>query len=223
MIPRVVAIGSGKGGVGKSLVAANVGIFLATLGKRVVLVDAAFGAANLHIFAGVPRPSRSLSEVFVPGAPRLAELAVPTHVPGVRLIGGVYDPPWVAEPAPELVQLLADELRQLATDWVVVDLGPGLGSPTLELFLTADVQVIVAVPDPTSIELMHRFAKAAFLRSLTRRGLGHLADAVARQPHTLEGGAPSALEVYVAAAATAPASELEALREAILGFSPHLV
>ena len=56
MIPRVVAIGGGKGGVGKSLVAANVGIFLATLGKRVVLVDAAFGAANLHIFAGVPRP-----------------------------------------------------------------------------------------------------------------------------------------------------------------------
>ena len=58
MDPRVVAIGGGKGGVGKSLVAANVGIFLATLGKRVVLVDAAFGAANLHIFAGVPRPSR---------------------------------------------------------------------------------------------------------------------------------------------------------------------
>ena len=54
MIPRVVAIGGGKGGVGKSLVAANVGIFLATLGKRVVLVDAAFGAANLHIFAASP-------------------------------------------------------------------------------------------------------------------------------------------------------------------------
>src|ERR1043166_6061335 len=98
MIPRGVAIGGGKGGVGKSLVAANVGIFLATLGKRVVLVDAAFGAANLHIFAGVPRPSRSLSEALSPGGPRLADLAVATHVPGVRLVGGVYDPPWVAEP-----------------------------------------------------------------------------------------------------------------------------
>src|SRR6266436_6103047 len=96
MIPRVVAIAGGKGGVGKSLVAANVGIFLATLGKRVVLVDAAFGAANLHIFAGVPRPSRSLSEALAPGGARLGDLAVSTHVPGVKLIGGVYDPPWIA-------------------------------------------------------------------------------------------------------------------------------
>src|SRR3954468_19306184 len=222
MIPRVVAIGSGKGGVGKSLVAANVGIFLATLGKRVVLVDAAFGAANLHIFAGVPRPSRSLSEALVPGGPRLAELAVPTHVPGVRLIGGVYDPPWGAEPAPELVQLLADQLRQLAADWVVVDLGPGIASPTLELFLTADFQVIVAVPDPTSIELMHRFAKAAFLRSLERRGLGHLSRMVGRDPRHLEGGAPSALEVYLGAVERS-ADEVDALRDAILAFSPHLV
>src|SRR3977135_4236244 len=103
MIPRVVAIAGGKGGVGKSLVAANVGIFLATLGKRVVLVDAAFGSPNLHIFAGVPRPARSptrsrcaggpgrartLAECFVPGGPPLGQLAVATHVPGVRLIGG---------------------------------------------------------------------------------------------------------------------------------------
>jgi flagellar biosynthesis protein FlhG len=222
MIPRVVAIGGGKGGVGKSLVAANVGIFLATLGKRVVLVDAAFGAANLHIFAGVPRPSRSLYEALAPGGPRLAELAVPTHVPGVRLLGAVHDPPWVAEPAPELVQLLADQLGQLAADWVVVDLGPGIASPTLELFLAADVQVIVAVPDPTSIELMHRFAKAAFLRSLERRGLGQLAQSVGRDPRHLEGGAPSALEVYLGAVERR-ADEVESLRDAILAFSPHLV
>src|SRR5258707_6936463 len=95
MIPRVVAIGGGKGGVGKSLVAANVGIFLATLGKRVILVDAAFGAANLHIFAGVPRPSRSLSEALTGGGPRLAQLAVATLVPGVQLVSGLQVPPQV--------------------------------------------------------------------------------------------------------------------------------
>src|SRR5512144_3038606 len=101
---RVVAIGGGKGGVGKSLVAANVGVFLATLGKRVILVDGAFGAAYLHIFAGVPRPSRSLAEAIVAGGPTLAELAVATHVPGVKLIGGVYDPPAIANPAPAQVR-----------------------------------------------------------------------------------------------------------------------
>jgi flagellar biosynthesis protein FlhG len=229
MSPRVVAIAGGKGGVGKSLVAANVGIFLATLGKRVILVDAAFGTANLHIFAGVPRPSRSLSEALVADGPRLAELAVPTYVPGVKLIAAVNDPPWVGEPAAAMVSILAAQLHDLPADWVVVDLGPGISGPTLELFLTADVQVIIAVPDPTSIELMHRFSKAAFLRSLERRGLAHLANGVTRDPRQLEGGAASALEVYLAAVnqrglASAEASaELHALREAILGFSPHLV
>jgi flagellar biosynthesis protein FlhG len=229
MTPRVVAIGGGKGGVGKSLVAANVGIFLATLGKRVVVVDAAFGAANLHIFAGVPRPSRSLSEVFgAPGSgapgdgPRLAELAVPTHVPGLKLIAGFGDPPWAAEPSPAQIAALTEQLHQLPADWVVVDLGPGLASPGLAILLSADVQIIVAVPDPTSIELMHRFIKAAFLRSLERRGLAHLARAVARDSRHLEGGTPSALEVYLGAVAER-AAEIDELREAILGFSPHLV
>jgi flagellar biosynthesis protein FlhG len=234
MTPRVVAIGGGKGGVGKSLVAANVGIFLATLGKKVILVDGAFGAPNLHIFAGVPRPSRSIAEALAAGGPPLADLGVATHVPGVRLIGGVYDPPWVANLGPAQVRVIADQLHQLPADWVVVDLAPGLASATLELFLEADVGLLVGVPDPTSIELMHRFVRAAFLKRLERRGLGHLAAIAGKEPTDHEGGAPSALEIYLAALAGAPdadadasgvrpGSELHELREAILGFTPHLV
>ncbi len=231
-LPRVVAIGGGKGGVGKSLVAANVGIFLATLGKRVILVDCAFGAPNLHIFAGVPRPPRSISEALAAGGPSLAEIAVPTHVPGVKLIAGVFDPPWIAEPGPQFVRVLCEQLHQLPADWVVVDLGPGMASPTLELFLEADIGVLVSVPDPTSIELMHRFVRAAFLKSLDRRGLGHLAN-TGREPREYEGGTPSPLDIWFSAVerqasrADAPEpgsrTELDELRAAILGFQPHLV
>jgi flagellar biosynthesis protein FlhG len=216
----LVAIGGGKGGVGKSLVAANVAIFLATLGKRVILVDAAFGAPNVHIFAGVPRPSRSLSEMLAANGPALVDLAVATYVPGVRLVGGVYDPPWVANPEPAHVAAIAEQLHQLPADWVVVDLGPGLAAATLELFLEADIGLLVAVPDPTSIELMHRFVRAAFLKSLERRGLAHLAQAGSSLDH--EGGAPSALDVFLAAVAK-QAPEIDALKDAILGFSPHLI
>ena len=222
MTPRVVAIGGGKGGVGKSLVAANVGIFLATLGKRVILVDAAFGAPNLHIFAGVPRPGRTLAEAVAAGGPPLAELAVATHVPGVKLVGGVYDPEWIANPGPAQVRVIAEQLHQLPADWVVVDLGPGLGSGTLELFLEADISLLVAVPDPTSIELMHRFVKAAFLKRLERRGLAHLAQIDGKSSSDFEGGLPSALDIYLAAVASQK-PEVSELRDAILGFSPHLV
>src|SRR3954469_12790147 len=221
MTPKIVAIGGGKGGVGKSLVAANVGIFLATLGKRVILVDGSFGAPNLHIFAGVPRPARSLSEALAANGPALADIAVVTHVPGVRLIAGVNDPPWIAEPGPAFVRLLCEQLRTLPADWIVVDLGPGLASPTLELFLEADISMLVAVPDPTSIELMHRFVKAAFLKSLERRGLGHLGTATEGRSD-IEGGAPSPLEIWLDAVRQG-APELDELREAILAFAPHLI
>ncbi len=220
MTPRVVAIAGGKGGVGKSLVAANVGIFLATLGKRVILVDGAFGTPNLHIFAGVPRPARTLSEALAANSPGLADLAVATHVPGVRLIAGVYDPAWIANPGPAQVSVLAEQLRSLPADWVVVDLATGTSSSTLELFLEADIGLMVAVPDPTSIELMHRFVRAAFLHRLGKLGLGHLASGLPGATH--EGGMPGALDIYLSAVG-AQATEVEALREAILGFSPHLV
>ncbi len=230
MPPTVVAIAGGKGGVGKSLVAANVGIFLATLGKRVVLVDGSLGAPNLHIFAGVPRPARSLSEamgatgdVLSEGAPSLNELAVPTHVPGVRLIAGMFDPAGTADLTVDAVRALAAQLRSLPAEWVILDLGAGLGATTLELFLSADIHILAAVPDPTSIELMHRFVKAAFLARLTRRGLGHLATSRALGPaRELEGGAPSPLEIYLAAVADG-ATEVDELRQAILGFAPQLV
>src|SRR5512135_3252171 len=119
MTPRVVAIAGGKGGVGKSLVAANVGVFLATLGKRVTIVDASFGAPNLHLFAGVPRPARALYEALESGEP-LADVAVPTHVPGLRLISGVYEPPHASSRTVEDARLLVEQLRALAADWIVL-------------------------------------------------------------------------------------------------------
>ncbi|HEY4245156.1 MAG TPA: helix-turn-helix domain-containing protein [Kofleriaceae bacterium] len=236
----MVAIAGGKGGVGKSLVAANVGIFLATLGKRVILVDGSFGAPNLHIFAGVPRPSRTLGELFVVppesidprdvvgdviidmDAPTLSDLAVSTHVPGVRLVSGASDPAHAPEPSIDQVRGLAAALRELPADWVVVDLGPGLGAPMLELFLAADVCLLVAVPDPTSIELMHRLVKAAFVHRLGQLGLAHLVPAApSGHARAFEGGIPSPLEIYLAAVERG--DDIAELRRAILAFAPHLV
>ena len=106
MTPRVVAIGGGKGGVGKSLVAANVGIFLATLGKKRDPRRRLRSARRTSTSSPACRGRRaSLAEALAAGGPPLAELAVATHVPGVKLIGGVYDPPWIAEPGPAQVRV----------------------------------------------------------------------------------------------------------------------
>ena len=221
-VPRLIAVASGKGGTGKSLVAANVAIFLASLGKRVVIVDAALGTPNVHLFVGVPRPSRTLSESLVPGGPTLTELTVATPVPGLRLVGGTSDPAWVAGVDLSAVRTLATQLRDLPADWVVVDLGSGTQPATLELFLTADVPLLVAVPDPTSIELMHRFLRAAFATRLQRLGLGGLVERGAADLRKHEGGMLSALDTYLEAVESRD-TRIDALRRAIVEFTPRLI
>jgi len=220
--PRVVAVGGGKGGVGKSLVAANVAIFLATLGKRVVVVDGALGTPNLHVFVGVTRPMRTLSECLVPGGVRLADITLSTPVPGLRLVAAAADPAWIAGPRPTMVRRLTQELRQLACDWVVVDIGTGTATWTLDLFLEADVGLLVAVPDPTSIELMHRFVRTAFVHHLRRLGLGAIAQMTPGEMRSHEGGVIAPLDLYLRAVATGDPRVGE-LRNAILGFAPQLV
>jgi len=220
--PRVVAVAGGKGGVGKSLVAANVGIFLATLGKKVVLVDGALGTPNLHVFAGVHRPSRTLSECLVPGGPRLADISAATPLPGLRLIAGVGDPPWIANPRPTMIRALSEQIRELPADWVVIDLGSGQAPWVLDLFLDADIGILCAIPDPTSVELMLRFARAAFVQRLRRLGLGEIAQLAPSEMRAHEGGTIAPLDLYLRAVASDDPRVGE-LRRAILGFSPQLV
>jgi flagellar biosynthesis protein FlhG len=59
---QIWSIGGGKGGIGKSLIAASLGWQLARMGQRVVLVDADLGGANLHTCLGLPSPVRTLAE-----------------------------------------------------------------------------------------------------------------------------------------------------------------
>jgi flagellar biosynthesis protein FlhG len=148
---RIIAVGGGKGGAGKSLLAANVGIFLATIGKRVVLLDADLGGANLHTFVGVERPPLSLEPVVVE-----------TAVPGLGLVSGE---------GPSQKLRLLEEVQRLDVEYLIVDLGPGSGSTAIDFFLHADVGVLVVVPEPTSVESTFRFIKSAFARRLRQHGL----------------------------------------------------
>lgn len=163
---QVLAVGGGKGGIGKSLVSANLGIALAQRGAAVVLVDADLGGANLHTCLGVPQPQRSLSDFIDRRVSNLEDIAVDTGVERLRLVSGAFDTLEAANPKHGQKTKLLRHLRSLDVDYVLLDLGAGTSFNVLDFFLVADTGIVVLLPEPTSIENAYRFIKAAFFRRL---------------------------------------------------------
>src|SRR5512140_2044460 len=88
---RVIAVGGGKGGVGKSTIAANLGVVIAQAGKRVVVVDADIGAANLHTLLGIRFPEKTLRDFIENREDDLEKVLLDTACPGLRLLSSASD------------------------------------------------------------------------------------------------------------------------------------
>jgi len=166
--PRIVAVGGGKGGIGKSIIVANMGMILAGRGRKVVLVDADLGGANLHTCLGIEPPERTLGD-FVERRVTSLENCIQT-VDGVSigLISGARDSLNAAHPKFHQKLRLLQHLRRLDADLVLLDLGAGTSFNTIDFFIHADESLAVALPEPGAIENLYRFLKTAFYRSLKR-------------------------------------------------------
>jgi len=167
--PEIWAIGGGKGGVGKSFVATNLAVCMARQGRRVVVVDGDLGGANLDTLFGCPRPTRTLSDFLDRRVERLADIAMPTGVEGLALVAGDSDTLGSANPAHAQKLKLIRHLRAMPCDLVIVDLGAGTSFNTLDLYLAADVGVVVTTAEPTSVQNAFAFIKTATLRALEQR------------------------------------------------------
>lgn len=147
---RVVAIASGKGGVGKSNIALNLSILLSAGGSRVALVDADLGLANLdvllhadvranlsHVIAGKRRLEEVIVDLpcgvqFVPGASGLAKMAHLSEFQRAQLLQG-------------LTALETDN------DMIVIDCGAGIGPNVMQFAASSDMAIIVTTPEPTAV------------------------------------------------------------------------
>jgi len=147
---RVVAVTSGKGGVGKSSIALNVAIAVAKMNARVVLVDADFGLANLDVMCGVS-PSAGLADV-VSGRRRLSEAVTRTPY-SIQLIAGANGIAYLADmPDEDRTRLLAQlGAIERESDLIVVDTGAGVSRNVVKIAAAADDCLVVTTPEPTSI------------------------------------------------------------------------
>lgn len=218
--PRVLPVGGGKGGIGKSLVASNLAIALARRGERVLLVDADLAGASLHTCLGLELPKRGLADVLERRA-GLREVAVATGVENLALVGGAMDHPDAANPKLSQKARLIKLLRAADADRVIVDLGAGTHLHVLDLFLVSDHGVLVLVPEPSAVENVYRFLKAAFWR--------HVRHAVAAQgcegqlrAIIGEGTFRSPADILAALSARHPASG-EVLARELEAFRPRLL
>lgn len=165
---EIWAVGGGKGGIGKSLITSNLGISLARAGRRVVLVDADLGGANLHTCLGIPEPKVTLTDFVSRRVRDIEHILIRTGVPNLSLISGAHD--FLSAANLNFVQktMLLRRIAELDADVVILDLGAGTTYNTLDFFLLAQKGIVVAVPEPTSIENCYRFIKSAFYRRLRR-------------------------------------------------------
>jgi flagellar biosynthesis protein FlhG len=221
---RVVAIGGGKGGIGKSLISANLGIELAWRGYRVVLIDADLGGANLHTCLGLDLPKVTLSDFIGRKVSRIEDVIVPTGVANLALVSGALDALDVANPKYAQKLKLLRNFQNLDVDYVILDLGAGTSYNVLDFFLIADHGVMVLVPEPTSIENGYRFIKAAFFRRMANvqavYGIERLVqDAMTRRQ---ENGIKTPYDV-IAAVRRRDAEAGESLEREMQRFRPRLI
>jgi len=165
---QLLVVGGGRGGVGKSLVAQNLAIYFAQLGKSVLLVDADPTGANMHAQFGV-RAAADSPPIEPTAQKQFERFLVTTSVPGLSLLPYAHD---ALEPPAQIragrkARWLA-RVRGVHADYVVVDTGPGHTPLALDLMLAADVGVCVTLPEPPAIEATYRFLRAAFKRKLRR-------------------------------------------------------
>ena len=180
-MPIIISIASGKGGVGKSVIAANLALLLAKQGKRVTLADLDIGGADIHILFGHMNSLFTLTDFLNRRVERLEDIVqpLPFH-PGLTLIPGTGDTLATANMPYAKKKRLIRQLKELQADIVVVDIGAGTSYHALDFFLMADYHVTVATPDPTSVLDLYRFIKLAAIRRVLSSFLARdaMADAL---------------------------------------------
>jgi flagellar biosynthesis protein FlhG len=162
-VRHVLAIAGSRGGVGSSLVAVNLAVYLAQLGRTVALIDADPSGAFLHSMLGVPPEACHAHENDSAGD---FLRPVRTQVPGLLLEPQRYSAGLTQPIRPGRKPRWARDLRTLDVDHVLLDLGVSTHPASLDLFLRADLGLCVTTPEPPSVEGTYRFIRALFQRRL---------------------------------------------------------
>ena len=155
----IITVASGKGGVGKTNIAANLAICFGAAGKKVAVLDADFGLANLDIIFGV-NTKYNLSH-FIKGVKTLDEISHPV-CEGVDVFCGLAGVEQLAQMTDFARERIIAALDNLAENYdiIVIDTAAGIGKMVLAFCLACDQTILVGTPDPAAITDVYMLLKA---------------------------------------------------------------
>jgi flagellar biosynthesis protein FlhG len=164
---KMIAVGGAKGGIGKSLFVANLGVFLSQLGKKTVVVDLDLGGANLHLYMGVWSLTHRIDDFLTGKVPTISDIMTPTHY-GPVLIGGGGGKLGAANLHFSRKLKLLRALKTIDADYVILDLGGDTTYNILDFYLAADQGFVLTTCEPASYLDAYGFIKMSLHRRLSR-------------------------------------------------------
>ena len=166
--PVIISFGGGKGGVGKSTMASNIGALLAQKNSSIGFIDADLGGANLHLCLGVKRPKYNLQDYLSGRVKNLSDITEKTSVKNSWLISGASGILELANPHFNQKQKIINNIKKLDVDYILVDLGAGSNTNVTDFFAAFSNGIIISDGLPTSIENAYGFLKNGIIRGITR-------------------------------------------------------
>ncbi len=160
---QIIPVASGKGGVGKSLLSANLAVTLGKAGKDVILADLDLGASNLHLAIGLQAPKTGLG-TFLSGASEFKDIIIPSGYKNVRFIAGDSEIPGLTALPLSQKSALIRRFQQMETDYLILDLGAGTHLTILDMFLLSPQGILVTAPTVTATLNGYLFLKNVLFR-----------------------------------------------------------
>jgi flagellar biosynthesis protein FlhG len=166
---RVFAVAGGKGGVGKTVISASLGVGLAMMKKRVIIIDADLAGANLNTAVGIEKPSRTSYEFLKGDIQNLNDLLLDhPRFPNLQILSGTTGPLGMANLSCFQRLKFIQNIKNLNADFIIIDLGAGTDYNVLDFFVAADRGIVVANPDSLSVLDSYNFIKLALLKKISR-------------------------------------------------------